>query len=521
MMKIVFYDTASGSLGIQYLTAIARNGGHTVYLYLDPSASRDYLAHDLLLKQWLSLSVSDIINDLTALQPDMVCFSMNSYYYQRLLEIIKALKKVNPDIVIVCGGIHVTLLPALVLGNEEIDFAIVGEGEQSFKSLLDALSTSPVDQVKALSVTALQGVWNVYAGAVLDRGVSLVFKDLDQIPFPDKTLLYEANPALATVYCTTASRGCPCSCSYCNSASVRALYSCCDMEYYRSRSVSNVIQELKIAKTKYPMRHIEFYDDMFGVSQAWLLEFGQRYKVEIGLPYGIETSPLVLNEAKIDILADSGCVSVEIGVQSANMVVRRDLLNRHETNERVTQMARYAVEHGILVELDLIVNLPGEMPEHLTETLDLVSESRPQMVNLSYLQYLPKTDIIKTALEQGYLTPQDVNDIELGGRPKGVRFLPKSGLSTQYRLLPFQVFLAARLPQKWAKSLNWIIEKPLIGPLLSFFATPFLYVSRLLLGVLDRRNYFLRWQTSRFLRSNLRVLARKVLRGNCGVPRKP
>lgn len=514
-MRLVFYDSSCGSLGVQYLLAGLKARGHDVSLYLDPSASRDYIAQDLAFKRWLSLAPRQVSNDLVALRPDVVCFSLNSYYYTRLLEIIRLVKQTDPRILVICGGMHVTLVPEVVLQNKEIDFALLGEGDISLPSLLEALEESGVERVKALSDTILPGVWNVHDGGIVRRGLSPIIEDLDSVPFPDKDLLYQANPALASIYSTMASRGCLYKCSYCNSATVHALYACHGVNFFRVRSVSNVIEELRQAKSKYPARYVEFFDDTFGVGRPWLNEFCERYKAEVGLPFGIEVSPLVLDEEKIDRLADSGCVTLELGIQSANPVVRRELLNRHETNERVIRLVRYGVERGILVELDIIVNLPGETREHVVEALDLVCEARPHMVNLSYLQYLPKTQIIDTALAQGILTPEEVQSIEMGERPKPHRFLPKSDLADYYKTLPFEMFIAARLPTPTAKRLMRLIEKPVLRRPVSFFVTVFLYASRLFLAYRDTRNYFLRWNIRRFAYSIRRVFGRKLLGRKC------
>jgi radical SAM superfamily enzyme YgiQ (UPF0313 family) len=174
-------------------------------------------------------------------------------------------------------------------------------------------------------------------------------------------------------------------CTYCNSPTTRALYRQCGENFYRVRSVGNVIAELRFALERYRPRFVEFFDDSFGANLGWLREFSDAYKKEIGLPFGIETSPLLLDEERLRLLAACGCATLEVGFQSANEGVRSTVLNRHEKNTKVKEIVTRARVLGMFVELDFIVDLPGETPEHLSEILEFIRQSRPQLANISYL----------------------------------------------------------------------------------------------------------------------------------------
>lgn len=511
-MRVLFYDSGCGALGIQYLLPIVRNTGHEAIHYLDPSMSREYVADGFNWKGLFSLTPARVVSDLLALKPDIVCFSMTSYYYRSYLELAALLKKRQPELVTICGGVHATLVPDAVLSNDCIDFAVIGEGEISLANLLNALDSRDVGAVKSMSAGDLPGVWNVWQGDLVNRGMSPIVDDLDQIAFPDKTQLYKANPSLASVYSTNASRGCIYHCTYCNSHSVHKLYQENHMRYHRVRTVGNVIEELKGALQTSKPKYIEFYDDLFGTNVQWLREFARRYPSEIGLPFGVETNPMVLNAERLELLAESGCKVIEIGFQHANPKMRKEILGRTDTNEHVLHTVRLAAELGFWVELDLIVNLPGETREHLVETLDFVRQARPHMVNLSFLHFLPKTSIIDIALEKGVLQAEDIPQIEHGVHRNAHRFMPKSGLASYYRVLPIQIFAVTRLPEVLAAPIARLLDKSALARALSPTAGMFLYVSRFYLAYRDRRNYFMRWHVRRFLFSARRVLAAKLFR---------
>ncbi len=510
-MRVAFYDCGSGNLGIQYLLAITRAQGHEPLLYFDQSFSKDHMLQDVMLRDLFSLAPERVSEGILAMSPDIVCFSMYSYLYKRNLELVRAVKRARPGIIIICGGMHPTLLPEVVLRNPEIDFAVRGEAEISYAQLLGLLAAKPVDEVKAMPVDALPGICNVLNGITVDRGISPLTRNLDQVIFPEKGLHHEANPVLKTMYTVMASRGCFSGCTYCNSATLNRMYRGCHESYYRYRSVDNVMQELLLAKQTHAPRYFEFYDDVFGANRTWLREFCARYKAEIGLPYGVQTSPVINNEESLDLLTDSGCVALEFGFQTANEEMRRHCLNRRESTEVVRRLVRYARKRGLFVELDLIVNLPGETRAHVQESRDFVMDTRPHLVNLGFLQYFPRTPITDMALQQGLLTQEDIRQIEEGERVNAMRHLSRAEVGAEYCVVPFQMYFASRFPRPLARIMIHVVEWPVVRSLSSFFAPGLLYLSRMLSGLTDRRDFFHRHQLARTFRAVRWVIRHKCL----------
>jgi radical SAM superfamily enzyme YgiQ (UPF0313 family) len=470
------------------------------------------LAQDFLLTGAFSLTPEQIADDLLKMAPDVVCFSMYTYFYRSNIELMGLIKKRAPEVVTICGGVHVSLLPHVALQNPQVDFVVVGEAEESLPNLIDALERLGVAATKALDRQALPGVWNLVEGAVAGRGLSPGPRNLDELPFPEKQLHYAANPALARMYTITASRGCLYACSYCNSASLGRFYRDQGAKYYRTRSVANVIAELKVACDRFPPRYVSFHDDHFGVDPEWLREFCARYAQEVGIPYGIQTNPKILDFEGVGLLAQSGCVALELGFQSAVPEVRDKVLNRRETNERTRDLMQQAKQHRLLMELDLIFNLPGEVPDHIEQALEFVRDTRPELINVGYLEYFPRTPIIQQGLESGAVTEADLDRIDRGECSHMLRLLSRSGVNSRYRLIPFQMFFASRLPQALSRLLGRLVERPAIGALCSRFASYFIYTWRIAVCLGDRRAFFDRVQLARILRG-ARIMLMRKLRG--------
>jgi len=495
---------------VQYLLSVLKERGHDARLFFDGSFSKDYLAQDFFLTGLFSLSPRQVCDSILAHSPQAVCFSMYTLFYLENIRVIKLLKKADPRIIIICGGFHPSLLPGVVLAHSEVDFVVLGEAEHSLPALLDAAGRLGTEGAKALEPSALKGVWNMRDGVLVERGLSQVPGDLDSLPYPEKEQYYRANPSLSRIYTIIASRGCPYECTYCNSATMNRFYRAHHEKYYRVRSVGSVIAELERALKKYRPEHVMFFDDVFGARLEWLREFAAAYKRSVGLPYYCQTSPMIHSKESLDLLADSGCCLLEFGFQSANAGVRRNILNRREQNESMKELVIQARRRGIFTELDLIANLPGEERSHIEEALSFVRESRPHWVNLAFLQFHPKTDIIDIALRKGMLTRDDVDAIEAGKRATSMRLLSKSGLGKEYRILPLQMFLAFYFPAALSGALIRFVEKPVIREICSSLASIQLYVSRIVLSYLDKRDFLVRHHVKRSFRAAFWVFRKKV-----------
>jgi radical SAM superfamily enzyme YgiQ (UPF0313 family) len=505
-MRVLFYDFDAGSLGIQSLLAVLKPSAHEVYLYFDCSCPRQYLVNNRLLEGILTLTDAQVCDDLLAYRAEVVCFSITSLTYARILHLIQLIKSRAPGLIVVCGGVHATLVPETVARQPEIDFIVTGEAEYSFPALLNALAELGAPRVKELGAEDLPGVWNLRNQQVVGRGLSPIPTELDQLPPLEKSVHHAINPALTAMYSTVCMRGCFYACTFCNDSAIRELYAERDIPYYRVRSVDNVLAELRWAKANSHPKHIEFHDDIFAADKQWLAEFSRRYPEEIGIQFSMQTHPLLLDDEKLEMIARSGCVTIEIGVQSACDDVRRNILRRNESTAHARHLLIKARELGMRVETDFIANLPGETPEHLEQILEFVYDTRPSLVNLHFLAYLPKTEITRIALETGALTPEEAQSILDTMRP----FFPSRKLNRRYRILAVELVAACTFSPPVAKKINGVLENTFVGVLLAPLAPLVVVFARILAGLFDRRAYLYRFQFSFGIRNIGRVFLRKL-----------
>lgn len=402
-MKITFVQSENENLAVEYFSALLRQKGHFTELIYDnryfartavnlPGPARLFDMRDRL------------VRDLARAKPDLVAFSVMTSGYQWAVEMARRVKCAI-DVPIVFGGVHVVAVPEVVIEEDCVDAVCVGEGEVSLLTLVEQLPSFPDVEVP--------GLWVKRDGAVVKSEPAEMVSDLDSLPFPDKELFHRRLPWLSRGYLIMCSRGCPYACTFCSNDMLRRLYKG-RTRYVRRRSTENVLEEMAVAKARYSPDRFNILDDCFTADKGWLAEFCETYRRDIRLPFIAVSHPQLIDDDVACMLADSDCAQLLLGVQSSSEEIRRNVLNRKESNAQVKTAAAACHRNGLRFSIDHIFGVPGEGEDEYRHALGFYNELRPNAINTYYLVYFPKTTIIKSALDAGVLQPEDVDLINRG-----------------------------------------------------------------------------------------------------------
>jgi len=206
-------------------------------------------------------------------------------------------------------------------------------------------------------------------------------------------------------------RGCPFQCTYCFNSYYRKLLCKDGAKYVRRRSVDNVIEELKLFKQKYPLREVFFYDDIFTINKPWIKEFCRKYKNEINLPFKVLVHPQAVEEETMQLLADAGCIYVDIGLESGDEDIRHQILKRKMSNQDIIETAKILKRVGIKFCTLNIVGFPCESIEQMWHTYELNRKIRPNGTIVSIFYPFPKTELAEYSLKNGFLNEDDYRRI--------------------------------------------------------------------------------------------------------------
>jgi radical SAM superfamily enzyme YgiQ (UPF0313 family) len=372
-------------LGLAYLAAAVRDAGHSVRI-LDCEP--------------LQYTASDVVRFMKKQKSlDVVGISFMTPMYLNAVDLIRKIRKTFPDIKIVVGGAHVTIMPAETMKEtSEIDFAVVGEGEISFPALLDA-----VDKKKDLA--GVKGVAYRKDGKVIFTAPQDFVKDIDTLPLPARELLpmekycpaptyYKKLPA----YIILTSRGCPYRCTYCSKISGRL---------YRHHSLKRVMEEIDILRTEYGAREIVIRDDTFTVDKNFVREVCNeliRRKLNKKISWTCMTRVLKL-------MKKAGCWGIHFGVESG---VQRllDLIQKDITVEQVRKVFKWTREVGIETKAFFMLGLPTETREDSMQTIEFARELDPDWVQFTITVPYPGTKLYDIAKTSGDLKSLNWEDYQ-------------------------------------------------------------------------------------------------------------
>ncbi|MCX5700977.1 MAG: radical SAM protein [Candidatus Omnitrophica bacterium] len=366
-MHIRFVHTEFDALGIEHLSAVLKQAGHSTDLFF--SFQRGY--------KWISKILKN--------SPDLIAFSVTSNNIEWAYAVAEQIKR-HSCVPIVFGGIQATLIPEAVISKDFVDFVIVGEGEYALLNLVEAIR-------KGDSFSSINSLYFKIKGKLFKNPLSGPINNLNELPFPDKELC-QGKGMFSDRYSIITGRGCVGACTYCCVPFLRKMYQG-KGEFLRRRSPENVIKELIMAKSKYNIKRVFFEDDLFTYDKKWLRTFADSYKREITLPCILCAHPNFLDEEVVNLLKKIDCKIVEIGVQSLNEEIRLNILKRNYTNENLSKALRLLRDNNICSIADNIVGLPGEEKEDILKMVRFYNEIRPGKVDIFYLKYYPGLEITK------------------------------------------------------------------------------------------------------------------------------
>ena len=188
-------------------------------------------------------------------------------------------------------------------------------------------------------------------------------------------------------------RGCPYNCSFCFNKAYSELYA--GGVRTRQRSVSRVIEEIKSLRDAHGLKFVLFMDDTFIVNAKWLREFSAQYRAEVGIPWWCQVRADLVNEEKMGLLKDAGCVSVSFGIEAGDEYLRNVILNRKMSDEQILGAAQLIREHGIAFSTNNMLGLPKGGLETDFETLELNIAAGPITPTSSFTNPTPKRNLAR------------------------------------------------------------------------------------------------------------------------------
>lgn len=342
--------------------------------------------HEIKIKEYtINQYVEEIIADIYEEQADGVGFSCYIWNIELITQVINDLKAVNPNLRIVVGGPEVSYHPEQILAqNQNIDYVMCGEGEETFKQFLDNYENGELVNKKigglAYKSKNEMKVNPVMCPVELSR-IPFVYKNMKD--FENKIIYYET------------SRGCPFSCSYCLSSIDKRI---------RFRDLALVKEELQFFIDN-KTAQVKFVDRTFNCNPTHAMEIWKYIKEhDNGITnFHFEIAADLMTEEEINLISDMrpGLIQLEIGVQSTNEKTLEAIHRKTDISEIEEITGRIRANRNIHQHLDLIVGLPYEDYDSFQNSFNSVYAMKPDQLQLGFLKVLYGARISEEAEAHG------------------------------------------------------------------------------------------------------------------------
>lgn len=357
--------------GLGFIAAYLERQGHRAHivdLYHFGSETGDVNPGVRQEESFADLSI-DLDYEISSFRPDYIGMYIHTMSYYTACNLGNELKKKYPDIVLLCGGPHPTVLPETI--PDCFDHIVVGEGEYVTLDIIEGRNRSRV----------IEGVR---------------VENLDELPWPDFDSFMEkpynwklnlfGHRILEPVLSVNTTRGCPFACKFCGVQFVSG-------PGFRGISPDRLVDKLIELRDRYDLKGIYFREDNFTVQSARLDEFCDlMIEREVGLQWACESRVKNLSRRLIRKMSQAGCRGLYIGVESGSPRML-ELMEKEETVEDFVDRFPILHENRIKTYTTWIYGLPDEtaedraLSEKLLTRLDPTSYDRFVYIGLPISEY--------------------------------------------------------------------------------------------------------------------------------------
>ena len=338
---------------------------------------------------------------LLKIRPELVGLSAMAWQYETCIKLIRLIKQLLPDVKIVIGGYHASLMHEEIAASCEadlIDFMIRGEGEEACRRLVNALEGGDrLEDIASLSYKPPA----IPAKFVHNHRGELL--DLSRLkpPIRDKRrLTWGYHIMNSKIEVLETSRGCTRNCSFC---SMQHIYG----RSFRTFPIERVLADIDDIYYNRKTRWIFVADDNLVLDTERVITIcdaiiARRYR-KLNLIVQADCITMSKNEEMVRKMALAGIKSIFLGIEN---VSQKNLAMAHKGN--IVDASRKAMElchkYGIMVVGGLIFGFPDDDETAIIENYQFLKSIGSDTAYCQILTPYPKTVIRQELLNQGLVT---------------------------------------------------------------------------------------------------------------------
>jgi len=346
-------------------------------------------------------------------QYDVVAITSMTPQIYSALEIAEMAKEQGCTTII--GGYHPTLVPEFVAKHEYIDFTVRGEGENTFKELIDYIDGNKNN----VSIEDIDGISYLNKdGKVIHNADRQLERNLDNFPMPRRDLL---KGKLYTYLGTTTrqvetSRGCPHNCKFC--CIIKMWRNPNQPITYRTKSISRIMREVYDVNKREKPDFIFFCEDNFTINVKrthkildTIIKSGIHDKMHFSCQSRVDT--LYRNPDLIEKLYKANFRQVFLGIESVHQQSLDAMNKKNTTPAMVKIVVKSLRDKGISIFGGVIIGFPGETKRMVRQNIQNTIELDLDCVQFTPITAFPGTAFYDEMKEKGMVTTNNYKFYDL------------------------------------------------------------------------------------------------------------
>ena len=370
------------------------------------SSSLRKTGYDTSIIQQRKESDEEIVYQVASRNPAAVGFSVMTYNFNKAIRMARKLKSRNPKIQTVFGGYHVSAVPNKCLSYPEIDYIIIGEGEETLVELAGCIiggSKTDLSKIRGIAYKTGEGVM------VNPRRERI--KNLDSLLFPDRYRLEECSwgaPILPipknqrSFAQVTYSRGCYHKCTFCTSS---ALW----QGEVVHRSAKNMVDEIEFLIKEHGTNGLFFTDLTFNVDRTKAIEFCDEINRGNVRIKWLDACRVTDDFNLLRRMKESGCVKIAYGVESLDDP-RLHELGKGTGRDKIMNCFEVTNKFGIITRAYLMMGYPDENEDSVRKMIKDVKELSTDQLRISLITPFPGTPFYDEMQQRGLIISDNTDD---------------------------------------------------------------------------------------------------------------
>lgn len=365
-------------------------------------SSKGYLVDGLNMSNYgLNKGLEKLKLKLESEQYDVIGIGALTVAFEQIEKLVVHLRTIT-DAKIVIGGGVTSCESELVIKEIKPDYMVISEGELIFEELLSHINNPNEYNLP-------KGAWSLKGDEIVSNSDSYAIPELDELPFPDYELMgisefmdlqtgsgwsyHKTDLVIGKYMPISASRSCPFKCTFCHHAG---------MGTYRKHSVKYAVDFIKKMTSKYNVKHLSIYDELFSMDKKRVMEFCKELR-PLDVTFMCQLRVDQVDKEMLQEMRKAGCIEISYGIESGSDLVIESM-NKKIHVHQIENAIKLTREAKIGIQGNFLFGDPAETKETIEESIRFQEKNNLFFADWSMVIPYPGTVLHQKALDKGMIS---------------------------------------------------------------------------------------------------------------------